>query len=110
MKELESLWKETKVQFDTLENLLVDCYMGFLRKVAELYLQQGRRVFFSENRVVHWGEGNFAWLIIEGTEEVNQVFGDYISEIRFEPEINEKVIRGYVEIKEGNLDEIKYEL
>lgn len=110
MKELESFWKETKEQFDKLEKSLVDCYIGFLREVAKVYLQQGRRVFFRENRVVHWGEGNFGTLVIEGNEEVDEVFGDYISEIRFEPKINEKVIKGYAEIKEENLEDIKYEL
>lgn len=110
MKELESFWKETKEKFDKLEKSLVDCYIGFLREVAKVYLQQGRRVFFRENRVVHWGEGNFGTLVIEGNEEVDEVFGDYISEIRFEPKINEKVIKGYAEIKEKNLEDIKYEL
>jgi hypothetical protein len=47
---------------------------------------------------------------IEGNEEVREVFGDYISEIRFEPEISEKIIKGYVEIKEENLEEIRYKI
>lgn len=110
MKELESLWKGTKEQFDRLEKSLVDCYIDFLRKVAKSYLQQGRRVFFKENRVVHWGEWNFGTLIIEGIEEVEEVFGDYISEIRFEPELSDKVVNGYVEITEENLENIKYGL
>ncbi|MGQ9632247.1 MAG: hypothetical protein ACUVXI_18320 [bacterium] len=110
MKSLESLWKKTKDRFDKLEKSLIDCYIGFLREVAKVYLQQGRKVFFRENRVVHWGEGNFGTLVIEGNEEVDEVFGDYISEIHFEPEISEKVIRGYVEIKRENLEDIKYEL
>ncbi|MBI5166249.1 MAG: hypothetical protein HY998_00725 [candidate division NC10 bacterium] len=109
MKSLESFWKETKEQFDKLEKSLIDCYIGFLREVARVYLNQGRRVFFRENRVVHWGEGNFGTLIIEGNEEVGEVFGDYISEVRFEPEISEKVIRGSVEIKKENIEDIKYE-
>ncbi len=109
MKELESLWKETKGQFDKLEQALVGCYIAFLREVAGVYLKQGRRVFFRENRVVHWGEYNFGNLVIEGNEEVDEVFEDYISGIHFEPEINEKVIRGHVEIKEENLEDIKYE-
>jgi len=75
MKALESLWKETKQQFDKLEKELVDCYISFLREVAKTYLQQGRKVFFRENRVVHWGEGNFGTLVIEGDEKVSKVFG-----------------------------------
>ncbi len=48
MKTLESLWKETKEQFDKLEKSLIDCYIDFLKEVAKVYLQQGRRVFFRE--------------------------------------------------------------
>lgn len=110
MRGLESLWKETKEQFDKLERSLVDCYIAFLRKVAKTYLQQGRKVFFRENRVVHWGEWNFGTLAIEGNEKVKEIIGDYISEIRFESELDEKALRGYVEIKEENLEDIKYEL
>ena len=110
MKELESLWKETKSKFDKLEQALISHYIAFLREVARVYLKQGRRVFFRENRVVHWGEGNFGYLVIEGNEEVDEVFGDYISEIHFEKQISERVIKGYVEIKEENLEDIKYKL
>lgn len=110
MKDLESLWKETKGKFDKLEKELVGCFIAFLREVAKIYLKQGRKVFFRENRVVHWGEGNFGTLIIEGDEEVREVFEDYISEIRFEPEISEKIIKGYVEIKEENLENIRYKI
>ncbi len=105
---LKSLWNDTKERFDRLEKELVDCYISFLREVAKYYLQQGRRIFFSENQVVHWGEGNFGWLVIEGEEEADDVFGDYISEIKFEPKISKKIIEGYKEIKEKNLKDIKY--
>lgn len=110
MKESKYLWKETKKRCNKLENSLVDCYVAFLRQVAKVYLKQGRRVFFRENRVVHWGEGNFGQLMIEGKEEVSEVFGEYISEIYFEPEVNEKVIKGYIEITQRNLKDIKYKL
>jgi len=110
VKDLESLWKETKQQLDKLEKTLVNSYIAFLREVAKIYfyLKQGRKVYFRENRVAHWGEWNFGTLIIEGDEKVSKVFGDYISEIRFESEISEKVIEGFVEIKEENLEEIRY--
>lgn len=110
MREFKSLWKETKRKCDRLEKSLVDCRIAFLRQIAEVYLKQGRRVFFRENRVVHWGEGNFGQLMIEGKEEVSEVFGEHISEIYFEPELNEKVIKGYIEITQRNLKDIKYEL
>jgi len=108
MDELKSLWKETKKKCHKLEKSLVDFYITFLRKIAKTYLNQGRRVFFRENRVVHWGEDNFGKLMIEGKEEVCEVFGDYISEIYFEPEINEKIIEGYIAITKSNLKDIKY--
>ena len=108
MNDLISFWKTTKERFDGLEKALIECYIGFLREVAKHYLQRGRRVYFWENRVVHWGEGNLGRLIIEGKEDVDNVFGDYIAEIRFEPEINEEVISGYVEINERNIDHIRY--
>lgn len=108
MQNLKSLYKETKEKFDSLEKEMVDCYIGFLRKVAKFYLQQGRKVFFKENYFVHWGEGNFGWLVIEGTEDIYDVFGDYISEIQFEPKIGKEILRDYMEIKEQNLEDIKY--
>ncbi len=110
MKELESLWQDTKEQFEKYEKSLVDCYIAFLRDVAKTYLGQSRRVFFRENQYVHWGEWNFGSLIIEGDEEVDEVFGDYISEISFEPEIREKQTEEYMEIKESNLENIRYEI
>jgi hypothetical protein len=109
MKEnLRSLWKTPKENFDSYEKALIDCYIAFLKKVAEFYLNEGRRVFFRENTVVHWGEGNFGSLIIEGGEDMNEVFGDFISEISFEPEITEKILRGFKEIKKENIQDIRY--
>jgi hypothetical protein len=110
MRDLTSLYKEAKERFDNLEKELVDCYIDFLRKVAKYYLQRGRRVFFSENQVVHWGEGNFGWVLIEGNEETDQVFGEYISEIRFEHRVNVGTMKGYMEIKAKNLEDIRYEV
>lgn len=108
MQNFKSLWKKTKTRFDSLEKELVDCYIVFLREVAKFYLQKGRRVFFEENRFVHWGEGNFGWLVIEGNEEEDEVFGEYISEIQFKPKISKEIIKGYTEIKEKNLEDIRY--
>jgi len=65
--------------------------------------------FFRENRIVHWGERSFGSLLIQGSEDVIDVFGDYMSEIRFGPKIREFVKKeGYVEICPGNLDIICY--
>ena len=108
MKNLRSLWKKSKTRFDGLEKEIIDCYIAFLREVAKYYLQQGRKVFFKENNVVHWGEGNFGWLVIEGKEDADEVFGNYISEIQFEPKISREIIKSYTEIMEKNLKDIKY--
>ncbi len=108
MQDLKLFWRETKERFDSLEKKLIDYYIAFLREVARFYLQQGRRVFFNENHFVHWGEGNFGWLVIEGNEKADEVFGNYISEIRFEPEISKETIESYAEIKEKNLEDIRY--
>lgn len=108
MQNLKSQWKKAKTRFDEFEKELVDCYISFLREVAKYYLLQGRRVFFSENTVVHWGEGNFGWLVIEGEEETDEVFGEYISEIKFEPKISKEKRRGYTEITKDNIDDIRY--
>lgn len=108
MQNLKSLWEGTKSEFERRERELVDRYISFLREVAVFYLKQGRRVFFKENTVVHWGEGNFGWLVIQGKEEVDEVFGDYISEIQFKPKISKEIIKSYTEIKEKNLKDIRY--
>lgn len=110
MKPLELLWQETKQKFDKLEKALVDNYIAFLREVARRYIEQNRRVFFRENQFVHWGEWNFGSLLIEGDEKVDAVFGDYLSEIRFEPEINKEITVGYIERKKGNIEDISYQI
>lgn len=110
MQNLKTLYTETKEKFDHFEKELVACYVGFLRMVAKYYLQQGRKVFFKENHFVHWGEGNFGWLVIEGDEDTDDVFGEYVSEIKFEPKISGETLSGYTEIKEDNLEDITYKI
>ena len=71
----------------------------------------GKKVVLDTNVFVSalgWGEGNFGRLIIEGSEEVDEVFGEYISEIQFKAKISAEIIRGYTEIKEKNLEDIRY--
>lgn len=106
--DLAGLWLKTREQYHELEGELIKVYIGFLQKTAEYYLRQGRRVFFSENRVVHYGEGGFGSLIIEGTEDIYQVFQEYIPEIKFETNI-EKETKGYEEIRLDSLDKIRYQ-
>jgi len=106
---LKALWQKTKSCHNELEKEVVKNYIDFLRKVTMYYLKKGRRVFFKENRIVHWGEWNFGSLLIQGSEDIIDVFGSYISEIRFEPEV-EEIIRkeGYLEVHPENLDIIRY--
>ncbi|MDO8734272.1 MAG: hypothetical protein Q7K21_03840 [Elusimicrobiota bacterium] len=106
---LKKLWKETKEFIKTSEKRIANRYTSFLRDVARFYLEQGRRVFFRENTVVHYGEGGFGFMVIEGNDDINNILGEHILEIRFESKINNKIIEGYLEIKKENLDDIKYE-
>ncbi|MEK6698879.1 MAG: hypothetical protein AABZ10_07530 [Nitrospirota bacterium] len=110
MQNLKLVWEKTKKDFDKHERALVDCCIAFLRKSARHYLNQGRRVYFSENNVVHWGEGDFGRLVIEGSEETSDVFGEYIVEISFEPVIGNDILTGYTEITTDNLDAIRYRI
>ena len=109
MNELKALWKETGEFVHSYEKEIVKKYIHFLREVARHYISKGKRVFFRENRVVHYGEGGFGWLIVECDGDEYEVFGAHVLEIRFEQNVNERDIRGYVEIKEENLEDIKYE-
>ncbi len=70
MNNLKSFWKDTKELFGSLEKSLIDCYIGFLREITKIYIQTGKRVFFKENQLVHWGEGDFGELIIEADEDI----------------------------------------
>jgi hypothetical protein len=110
MKELKEIWEETKKFVDKREKEIVEKYINFLREVARAYIKKGKRVFFKENRVVHYGEGGFGWMVIESEDDTYEVFGDYIPEIRFEIQIKEREERNYTEIRKENLEEIKYEV
>jgi len=110
MKELKALWEETREFVDKREKEITEKYIDFLREVARAYIKKGKRVFFRENRVVHYGEGGFGWMVIESEDDPYEVFGDHVLEIRFETQINEREERNYVEIKEKNVEEIKYEI
>lgn len=110
MTDLKDLWKETEEFVNSCENEIARKYIHFLREVAKYYISKGKRVFFKENRVVHYGEGGFGWLIIECDDNKYEVLGTHVPEIRFKQEVTERDVRGSIEIKEENLEEIKYEL
>ncbi len=59
---------------------------------------------------MHYGEGGFGWLVVECDDDEYEVFGAHILEIRFKQRLNEKDIVGWIEIKEENLENIKYEI
>ncbi len=110
MSDLKRLWKETEDFVQSREKDIAEKYIHFLREVARHYISKGKRVFFRENRSVHYGEGGFGWMVVECDDDTHEVFGGYVIEIRFEPMVNEKDIRGAIEIKEDNLMDIKYEI
>ncbi len=110
MEELKALWEETKEFVDKREKEIAEKYINFLREVARAYVKEGKRVFFRENRVVHYGEGGFGWMIIESEDEPYEIFGDHVLENLFEAQIREREERNYTEILEENLGEIKYEI
>ncbi len=109
MSGLKRLWKETEEFLHSHEKEIAEKYIHFLREVAKHYISKGKRVFFRENRFTHYGEGGFGWMIIECDDDEYEVFGRHIMEIMFEKKLNEMDIRGGVEIKNDNLEDIKYE-
>lgn len=110
MSDLKRLWKETEDFVQSYEKGIAKKYINFLREVARHYISKGKRVFFRENRVVHYGEGGFGWMVIECDDDEYEVFGAHILEIRFKHRLDEKDIIGGIEIKEENLEDIKYEI
>lgn len=113
MKEndLQILWNKTKNAVAVREKEIVSYYISFLRKVAKHYLKKRARVFFCENKVVHYGEGGFGWMIIESKENKDEVFDDYVPGIEITSKANEKIARrGYREITFKNLNDIKYQI
>ncbi len=93
-----------------VEEEIAEKYIHFLREVAKHYISKGKRVFFRENRVVHYGEGGFGWMIVECGDDEHEVFDGHITEIRFQQKVNEKDIKGCIETKNNNLEDIKYEI
>jgi len=48
--------------------------------------------------------------VIEGREDTYDVFGDYIPEIAFEPEVSDEVLKNCAQVTLDNLDNIQYEI
>ncbi len=110
MSDIKRLRKQTEDFVQSYEKEIAKKYINFLREVARHYISKGKRVFFRENRVVHYGEGGFGWMVIECEDDEYEVFGAHILEIRFKQRLDEKEIGGGIEIKEENLEDIKYEI
>ena len=64
IRRLERKWKDTCKILDQEEKALVETYLGFLRNIAKGCIENGCRVWFRPNQVVHWGEGGFGHLSI----------------------------------------------
>ena len=56
IQRLEGEWKNVCETLDDQERALVETYLGFLRRVAHMYLERGWGVWFRPNRWTHWGE------------------------------------------------------
>ena len=108
MIDFKALWKETRELVHSREKEIAEKYVHFLREVARHYISKGKRVFFKENRVVHYGEGGFGWLTIECDDDAYEVFGDFVSDIHFVQKISERDIKRSIEITEENVESIKY--
>ena len=109
-EELKDLWVKTEAYVRSREQEIIDTFINFLREVAKYYLQLGRLVYFRENTTVHYGEGGFGELVIQGNEDVCDVFGTYICEVSFEPDVSTLAQKGYTPITEANLESIRYVL
>lgn len=108
MVDLKKLREETKEFVHLHEQQIADKYINFLREVAKHYISKDKRVFFRENRVVHYGEGGFGNLLVECGDDEYTVFGAPIQEIEFKGKLTERDLRGYSQITMQNLENIKY--
>lgn len=108
MVDLKKLWEETKEFVHVTEQQIARKYINFLREVAKHYISRGKRVFFRENRVVHYGEGDFGDLLVECGDDEYAAFGAPIQEIEFQEKLTERDLRGYSEITMQSLENIEY--
>ncbi len=105
---LERGWRDTCGVLDLQEKALVKTYLEFLRQAAKACIENGCRVWFRPNQVVHWGEGGFGCLsiLLPGGEppELTRL----PAEIRFIAELSDKQRLGE-EITLATLDRVTYE-
>jgi hypothetical protein len=106
--DLKKLWEETKEFVHRQEQQITNKYINFLKEVAKQYISKGKRVFFRENRVVHYGEGGFGNLLVECDDDEYVVFGGPVQEIEFKGKTAERELRGYSQVTMQNLENIKY--
>jgi hypothetical protein len=107
---LEQGWKNTCGILDQEEKAFVETYLGFLRAVARACLEQGWRVWFRPNRVVHWGEGGLGYLsiFIPGRRKADSC-PDLPVEVKFITKLSNNKSLGE-EITLRTLDRINHEL
>jgi hypothetical protein len=105
---LEKDWKRACQFLNQQEKVLVETYLGFLRNIAKRCIENGCRVWFRPNQVVHWGEGGFGHLsiFIPGRRKANS-FGDLPAEVEFITKPSNKRSLGE-EITSATLDRITY--
>jgi hypothetical protein len=107
IQRLEEEWKKVCPVLDQREKALVETYISFLRTGARTCLQNGCRVWFRPNRVVHWGEGGFGYLSILLPAGEPEGRPDLPGEIRFITDLSDE--RLGEEITLATLERITYE-
>jgi hypothetical protein len=108
LQRLEGDWEEVCETLNEQEWALVETYMGFLRRVAQVCLEKGWRVWFRPNQVAHWGEGGFGNLFILLPESEQKPHMRFPTEVRFLTSLPEGKKLGE-EIALTTLDQIVYE-
>lgn len=90
-----------------LEQQIISEYIAFLRQLALHFIERGVKVYFVENRRVHWGEYNFGTLYID-TEEPRDIW--YLKSVTWgSPRHARKDIDpSNYEITAKNIDHIQY--
>lgn len=105
---LEKKWKDTRLLLNQQEKALVETYVNFLRTVARAYLERGCRVWFKQNRVVHWGEGGFGWISVLCPTSEPKGVPDLPGEVRFLADLSDQQSLGE-EITLTTLERITHE-
>lgn len=107
IQRLEEEWKKVCPVLDQREKALVETYISFLRTGARTCLQNGCRVWFRPNQVVHWGEGGFGWVSILLPSGEPKPLTYLPGEIEFLTDLSDKQRLGE-EITLATLDRITY--